>query len=299
MHPVLAALALGPATVVVDPPGDGPGHWAGAPSAVLDGDTWWLAYRLRRPVGAGRGYANVVARSADGLSFTPVATVTSEDLGTASLERPALVRLPDGGWRLYLSCATPGSKHWQVVALDAARPEDLPGGARSSVLPGSATEAWKDVVVLPGEPWQMWACRHPLDGGDDAADRMSTWRFTSADGLSWVPTGEVLRPGAGWDRRGTRVSAVWSEGGRLVTLYDGRASAAENYEERTGLAVGTADGLTPVEGPVPATPGGALRYACVVPVGDGLRVYVEQARSDGAHDLRTLLVRIGSSSLGR
>ncbi|WP_289032471.1 hypothetical protein, partial [uncultured Arsenicicoccus sp.] len=34
-----------------------------------------------------------------------------ESFGAASLERPALVRLDDG-WRLYFSCATPGSKHW-------------------------------------------------------------------------------------------------------------------------------------------------------------------------------------------
>ncbi len=36
-----------------------------APSCDEDG-TFWLAYRLRRPVGVGRGYANVVARSDDG-----------------------------------------------------------------------------------------------------------------------------------------------------------------------------------------------------------------------------------------
>ena len=41
-----------PAEVAVAAPGDGPGHWAGAPSAAVgpDGEVW-LAYRLRRPVG--------------------------------------------------------------------------------------------------------------------------------------------------------------------------------------------------------------------------------------------------------
>ncbi len=48
---------------VVEAPGAGPGYWAGGPSATLAADgTFWLAYRLRRPVGVGRGYANVVAR---------------------------------------------------------------------------------------------------------------------------------------------------------------------------------------------------------------------------------------------
>ena len=69
----------GAASVVVPAPGDGPGHWAGGPSAVLDGDgTFWLAYRLRRPIGAGRGYANVVARSEDGEHFETVAVLDRE-----------------------------------------------------------------------------------------------------------------------------------------------------------------------------------------------------------------------------
>ena len=45
-----------------------------------------------------------------------LALVTKEELDAESLERPALVRLPDGRWRLYLSCATTGTKHWQVEA---------------------------------------------------------------------------------------------------------------------------------------------------------------------------------------
>ena len=42
-----------------------------------------------------------------------------ESFDCESLERPALVALPGGGWRLYVSCATPGTKHWRVDALDA------------------------------------------------------------------------------------------------------------------------------------------------------------------------------------
>ena len=44
------------ARVVVEPPGEGAGYWAGAPSAAVGDDgTVWLAYRLRRPLGVGRG----------------------------------------------------------------------------------------------------------------------------------------------------------------------------------------------------------------------------------------------------
>src|SRR5471032_1440500 len=50
-------------SVVVRAPRPGDGYWAGRPSAVHADGAFYLAYRLRRPVGAGRGYANVVARS--------------------------------------------------------------------------------------------------------------------------------------------------------------------------------------------------------------------------------------------
>src|SRR5579859_5304804 len=85
--------------VAVSPPGAGEGYWAGAPSAAVGDDAIYLAYRLRRPLGAGRGYAVTVARSADGVRFDPVLTVTREQFGAESLERPALVRDPAGLWR--------------------------------------------------------------------------------------------------------------------------------------------------------------------------------------------------------
>ena len=66
--------------------------------------------------------ANVVAQH-DGVRFEPVAEVTKDRFGAESLERPALVRTPGGRWRLYVSCATPGTKHWWVDVLEADTPE--------------------------------------------------------------------------------------------------------------------------------------------------------------------------------
>jgi hypothetical protein len=44
------------AHTVAEPPGEGPGYWVGAPSAVQVGGTFHLAYRLRRPArGRDRG----------------------------------------------------------------------------------------------------------------------------------------------------------------------------------------------------------------------------------------------------
>src|SRR5215218_6864857 len=117
--------ALATADVVVAPDQDGPGAWAGGPCALAVGAEIWLAYRLRRPVGQGRGYANVVARSTDGLTFSTVVTLGKDQFGGESLERPALVRTADGRWRLYVSVATPGSKHWRVDLVEAATPAGL------------------------------------------------------------------------------------------------------------------------------------------------------------------------------
>ena len=281
------------ATVVVPAPGAGPGNWSGAASAVLVDGVHWLTYRVRRPPTEGRGVSVVVARSEDGVHFATVAEVRRDAFGAESFERPVLVRRPDGGWRLYLSCATPGSKHWWIEAVDADEPGGLEDGTRTVVLPGSADIAVKDPVVLvDGTGWRMWVCVHPLtEPGHE--DRMTTAYATSADGLEWDWHGTVLAPTDGsWDQRGTRVTAVLCEE-PLVVLYDGRARAEDNWHEVTGVAR-SADGLHLVaeEGPVLRSPhgDGALRYAAGVPLPDGgTRFYFEAARPDGAHDLLTSL----------
>jgi len=282
------------ASVVVPAPGPGPGNWAGAASATLVDDTIYLAYRVRRPLGDGRGVSTVVARSHDGLAFEHVCEVQRGDIGAESFERPVVLRRPDGGWRLYLSCATPGSKHWWIEALDADRPEDLPSGRRTRALPGSDEEAVKDPVVLVDESgWRMWVCCHPLtEPGHE--DRMTTRLASSDDGLSWQWQGVALAPTPGsWDARGARVTAVLGTD-PLTVLYDGRATAEQNWHEVTGLAVERDGRLVPDRrNPVAVSPhsDGAFRYATAVRLPDGsTRFYVEAARPDGAHDLFTSVV---------
>jgi hypothetical protein len=281
--------------VAVAPPGAGPGHWAGAPSAAVGDDGIYLAYRLRRPVGAGRGYAVRVARSADGVRFETVLTIRRAEFAADSLERPALVRDPAGGWRLYLSCATAGTKHWRVEMLRAAHPSRFDARDRVVVLPGDAQTGVKDPVIRHHDGrWQLWATCHPLaDPGE--ADQMVTGYATSADGVDWSWHGTALagRPGS-WDARGTRVTAVARSNGTIAAFYDGRASAAENYEERTGIASGTAPSALTAAGTGPAAQsrhgGGGLRYLDILALPDGRhRLYYELTRTDGAHELRTEL----------
>jgi hypothetical protein len=278
----------------IEPPGLQAGSWVGAPSAVLAGDEIMLAYRLRLPVDSGRGFAVAIARSADGVNFQTIQIINKDDLDAESLERPALVLTPDGTWRLYLSCATWGTKHWRVELLEASAPDAFAAGKREVVLPGDAERAVKDpVIVYRAGTWHLWASVHPLTDPANT-DRMTTGYATSADGVDWTWHGTALAPRPGeWDSRGVRVTAARFVPGGVVAYYDGRASAAENFEERTGLAVGSSpDELTAVgTAPIAQSPAClGLRYLSVVDLGNGReRLYYELTRADGLHELRTEL----------
>ena len=280
--------------VAIAAPGTGTGTWAGGPTAVLDGDEIVLAYRLRRPVGDGRGFAVVIARSADGVEFETIKTITSEEMDAESLERPAIVQTPDGKWRLYLSCATWGTKHWRVEVLEAASPDAFDPAQRQVMLPGDETRAVKDpVFFVDNDEWHMWACIHPLTDPDHT-DRMTTEYATSLDGLEWTWHGPALQPRAGeWDSRGVRITAVKFVPGGVVAYYDGRASAEENFEERTGVASGPVPPLLTAVGTEPvgqSVEGAGLRYLSCVQLPDGReRLYYEVTKSDGSHELRTEL----------
>jgi hypothetical protein len=282
--------------VVVAPDEPGPGAWAGAPSALLHDGVFYLAYRLRRPIGHGRGFANVLARSRDGVRFETVATLGKDAFGAESLERPALAVTADGTWRIYVSCATPGTKHWRVDLVEAATPEGLASAPGRTVLAGSPELAVKDPVIVEHEgTWHMWASCHPL-GDPEQTDRMTTDYATSDDGVLWAWHGTALRGTAGaWDARGTRVAAVLLDQAEPIAYYDGRATAEENWEERTGVArIAALDtfealGTAPV-GESPHGLGG-LRYVSAVRLPEGgTRLYYEITRLDGAHELRTTLV---------
>jgi hypothetical protein len=281
------------AVVVKPAAGSGGQTWVGSPSAIRVGDEIVIAYRLRDP--QRRGYAVEVARSADGVHFQTLVSIGKEQLDCESLERPALVRTREGIWRLYLSCATPGTKHWRVELIEAAAPDAFDPARGRVVLPGDAALAVKDpVIVEHAGLWHLWASVHPLDDPEQA-DRMATDYATSADGLAWTWQGTALKPRPGeWDARGARVTAVRFTSDGVTAYYDGRASAAQNCEERTGIAAGTGPAALTASGTSwvaeSGDPGYGLRYLTVVDLPDGSeRLYYELTNARGSHDLVTEL----------
>jgi hypothetical protein len=298
--PFLVGPDLSAARLVVDPPGQGPGYWAGAPWAVFADGWFYLAYRLRDGTGQ-RGHLVVVARSKDGLEFETLATLPKEAFGAASLERPALAKAPDGTWHLYVSCATPGNFHWWVDLLVAPDPESFNPDQRRTVLPGDSTTAVKDpVVAVDDGQWRLWACIHPLDD-PRATDRMYSRYAESADGVHWDFLGDALAgPPDSWDSRGRRVACVIRSGPGWMAFYDGRPSAESDAEEKTGLAFGPNPfGLESTsESAAYASPwgSGSLRYVSIAegPGGGPGRFFFEACLADGSHGLFTQVLRPSS-----
>jgi hypothetical protein len=272
--------------VAVPAPGHGPGYWAGASSAALDEDgTFVIGYRVRH--GHDGNAETVIARSEDGERFTIVATLEQSEFGAKSMERPSLVRTEMGRWRLYVCCADPGSAHWWIDAIDADKPEGFAADKARTVFPGDRlTTGVKDPLVQrTGRGWRAWICCHLLDRPGEE-DRMNSAYATSADGLSWEWHGVVLqgRPGT-WDSRGARVTAVLPDG---RAAYDGRATAEENFFERTGLAYQSGEpGRLRQADSEPVD----VRYLDVLPLPvGGFRIYYEARLPDESHELRTELV---------
>jgi hypothetical protein len=274
-----------PAKVAAAAPGAGPQFWAGAPCAVLDDDgTYVVAYRVRN--GPDSTDETVVARSPDGERLETVFALDQDHFGAQWTERPALVRFA-GGWRMYVSCATPGTKHWWIGVLTSETLEGLASAEVRTAFGGDRQTAVKDPIVRLAEGvWHAWICCHLLDI-PGAEDRMNCAYATSLDGLQWDWHGTVLegRPRE-WDARGARLTTILPDG---RAAYDGRASEAENWFERTGLAVPNGGRYAALGEPV-----ADVRYLEALPLaGGGYRIYYEARLADESHELRTELVPRG------
>lgn len=304
---------------VLEPPGSGPGWWAGACSVLYDHEThsFYLYYRIRKPRELGRGVECRIARSADGRNFTDIWRATKQELDTPSMERACLVKTPEGVWRLYISMVDPRDGRWRVDAAEAEAPDRFDVAKRWPVFTADdiAAEGVKDpwVMRLGGRYLMIlsYAPRPPAVTAEAAArmhetqdvyntgiTKSHTGMAESADGRTFRWLGDVLSPSeAGWDAYAARICCVLPMPHLFAAYYDGSAAVSENYEERTGIAV-SFDLQTfrrvSTDGPALVSPhaSGSLRYMDYVWMPDGVYFYYEYARPDGSHELRLSVVKV-------
>lgn len=296
---------------VIEPLGEGIGHWVGALSALYDEDSgsFYLYYRVRRPIGQGRGYQCNIARSTDGVNFSTVWTATKEQFDTESFEGGSLTKTPDGKFRLYLSYLDAADRRWKIALLETDQPESFNPADRQVVLRGEDidSEGVKDPYIAQiGGRYYLFVNYAPRsrirpEATEDELHGTGNVFATTAggsgglavsdDGVRFEWKGDVVSPGRHWDRLLTRIDTMLYTPPYYTLLYSGRGSIEETYEDRTGLAVSldleTFHKLTE-ECPWAVSPHGtgALRYADAVVVGQETFLYYECARADNSHEIR-------------
>ncbi len=315
----LRSEAFAAGRVIREPVGFESGYWAGAPGVfyVADERAWYLTYRIRRPRGVepDRGGEARIARSTDLKTWEDIWSVTKDKFASASIERCAVRKGPDGVWRYFACYVDPADGRWCVSVLKARKPEDLATATATPLFKGPALglEGVKDPWILEHEgTFHMFlsvALRTPRTSAKSHAtlDIFNTGECVSATGLAtstdletWQWKGVVFAPGAaGWDRYCRRINSVVSQGGRFLAFYDGSAGHHENYEEKTGLAASKDlrhwHSLTS-DAPHFTSPNGSgsLRYVDAQVQGPEVCLFYEMARPDGAHDLRLVVASLES-----
>ena len=308
-------------TTVVEPAGSGTGWWAGAPSVLYDDDTekFYLYYRIRRPRGVepDRGGECCIAESSDGVSFREIWRAHKSQFESTSMERAALVKGLNGGWKLFLSYVDPGHQMWRVDVMSADAPDGFNPDDRQKVFDPAemGIEGIKDPYVFTmGPKYHMilsYATRMGALAGDQegelhaTADAYNTGLVvsrtglaTSLDGVEYTWQGDLFLPReAGWDSWCTRVCSVVYLPPVYTAFYDGAAHVQDNYEEKTGIAVGTDLGSLErisTDGPALTSPHatGSLRYVDAVQFSDRIHYFYEYAREDGSHEIRANVVKL-------
>jgi hypothetical protein len=319
MGATFSAAGLESGLILRQPVDNQPGYWAGAPGVFHSANerAWYLTYRIRRPRGVepDRGGEARIARSTDLQKWEDVWSITKDRLGSASIERCALRHGSDGLWRYFVSYVDPADGRWCVSVLKARAVQKLSAEKAQPVFKAQplGLEGVKDPWILDGQGifYMLLSVALPTAATNEAShaslDIFNTGQCLSATALaqsrdldSWEWAGVVFAPeSSGWDRYCRRINSVIPRNGKFYGFYDGSASSAENYEERTGWAVSSDlrrwESLTPAA-PLLTSPrsSGSLRYVDAQALGDKVGLFYEFARPDGAHDLRLATVPLES-----
>ena len=275
-------------------------------------ETFFLVYRLRRPRGVhpDRGAEIRIASSRDGIQFEDIWSGHKDSLGSTSIERCALTRMPDGHWDLFISFVDPADGRWRIDLVEADAPGEFDLRNNHPVLTAAdlSVEGVKDPFVFQVAGLYHMVVSFATAETDSSATQMHaahdayntgliksrTGLATSDDGRIWQWEGEIFGPSeVGWDKYCTRIGTLWYQNGLWLALYDGSADVSQNYEERCGLAYSfdlRKFHRVTRHKPLVHQPNasGALRYFDVLRFVDHTYLYFETARADGGHDLRVL-----------
>ncbi len=328
MSSISASLASG--KIIREPVGLENGYWVGAPGAFYAADerAWYLTYRIRRPRGIApdRGGEARIARSTDLQNWEDIWSVTKDKYDSASIERSTIIKGADGQWRYFTSYVDPADSRWCVSCLVSKDIRKLDPKQAKPVFKAASLdlEGIKDpwILAYDGAFYMFLSIALPTsrttEKSHSTLDIYNTGECLSATGLAisrnlenWQWQGPIFKPSAsGWDRYCRRINSVIPYNEKFFAFYDGSASHAENYEEKTGLAVSSDlrrwQSLT-TSGPLLTSPhsSGCLRYidaqsAAVGKNGDSgmLSAFYEFARQDSAHDLRLAIISAESLFAG-
>lgn len=290
---------------VFEPEGRGYGYWAGGHNVIFHPDEkkFYLYYRIRHPLGKGRGAKCCIAESRDGVQFTNIWEAAKEQLDAESIEVGSLIKDPNTGkWRLYISYQC-RSGPWRVDLIEADHPKNFDAWHHRTVMqPGDyGLKSIKDpkVYIISGI-YMVFVCvpargrwkedelglRHPV-GGD------ATGIMTSPDGIYFRNFRYVFEPGRGasgeWGHFRARINSIVYLPPVYVGFFDGGTTTYDSYEEWCGIAFShDLEHWTRVNTNEPwvRSPHGCIRYMDALVVENEIWYYYEYTREDGSHELR-------------
>jgi len=294
---------------VFEPEGEGYGYWVGGHNVVFDSDEkkFYLYYRIRHPLGKGRGGVCRVTESTDGVKFNKIWEATKEQLDADSIEVGSLIKDPATGmWRLYISYDT--GHCWRVDLIEADHPKNFDAWHHRTVMQPQdyGLSSVKDprvyivgglyVVFVSVPSRERWiedesGWHHPV-GAD------GTGLMTSPDGIYFRNFKYVLEPSLSapgeWGQFDARINSVVYLPPVYIGFFDAGSTSYDNYEEWCGVAFShNLEHWTRVStnGPWVRSPHGCIRYVDALVVGDEIWYYYEYARKDGSHELRVNKVK--------
>ena len=296
--------------VILEPDKNEPEWWAGAPSVVRDeSGTFWLAARMRSPEYPRglRGYEIRILKSEDGIHFKQVHRIPREKVPIPGFERPALLIDPaTKKFKLY-ACGPWDKGPWSIIKFDDADdPTKFDPGTARPVIQAPARRYDRDVSVKEyKDPFIIYAegqyhCY--VIGYIRRNERL--FHFTSADGETWRPVGDVNQPVmdlCGWHNFFIRPSSVLPLGIGYLFIYEGSSTQWYDPVYNIGLGLGfTFDlhhivDLTP-DSPIAlsTTPGrfSTFRYSCWLWVDGELWIYAETARPNDSNEIRLFRLKL-------